>query len=115
MGRIRLSGGSRKITELSATFSADIMVPPNFTEVLSVNFEGESFKFILEHNSASLSICLSNSCKVLANKQKSSMFFNTLKSLSNFVPPSVIQLKRSWLEHGIPVRPVLGYDGHEFA
>ena len=93
--RILLSGGSKKMMELSATFSAEMMVPPNLTAVLNVNFEGDNFKLILRHNSANLSICFSSSGKVFANKQKSSMFLRTWKSSSSFVPPSVIQLNKS--------------------
>ena len=81
--------------EFSATFSAEIMVPPNLTAVLNENFEGDNFKLTFRQSSANLSICFSSSGRVLANNQKSSMFLSTLKSGSSFVPPSVIQLNMS--------------------
>ena len=44
--RILLSGGSKKMMELSLIFSAEMMVPPNLTAVLKVNFDGDSFRLI---------------------------------------------------------------------
>ena len=55
--RILLSGGSKKMMELSATFSAEMMVPPNLTAVPSVNFEGDNLRLIFSHSFANLSIC----------------------------------------------------------
>ena len=62
--RILLSGGSKKIMELSLIFSADMMVPPNLIAVLSVNFDGDSFRLVFSHNFANLSICFSRSGRV---------------------------------------------------
>ena len=74
--RILLSGGSKKITEFSLIFSAEMIVPPNLTAVLSVNLDGASFRLIFLHSFANLSICISRSSRVFPKRQKSSMFLS---------------------------------------
>ena len=78
--RILLSGGSKNMTELFFIFSADMMVPPNFTAVLRTNFDGANLRFIFLHNFINFSICNSRSSSVLPYKRKSSMFLRTLMS-----------------------------------
>ena len=88
--KILLSGGSKKMTEFSLIFSAEIIVPPNLTAVLSENFDGASFRLILLHNFANFSICISRSFSVFPNTQKSSIFLRTWKSSSS------LRLWSSW-------------------
>ena len=67
------------MTEFSLIFSAEIIVPPNLTAVLSENFDGASFRLIRLHNFANFSICISRSFSVFPNTQKSSYVLEDLE------------------------------------
>ena len=74
----------------SFIFSAEIIIPPNFTASDNENFAGDNLRFMRLHNFINLPICSYNSSSVLEKSKKSSMFFKQSNSSSSLTFPSVM-------------------------